>query len=505
MQQEPLSTEDMRVLELNAQYLGVNLGMLMQAAGREISRVIIDRESVRDAHVTILCGGGGNGGDGMVAARHLHEAGAKVELFLVGGKRAISSPDALFNWSILQNLDGIYTAELKTESAVSACSSIEKADIIIDALLGFGLRSPIREPIATAVRAINKSTARKYSIDVPTGIHSETGEVLGVAVKADATITLHAPKMGLSKAEQYVGTLIVAPIGIPPEAYTICGAGDLWRYNRPRSSHAKKGDFGRIMVIGGSDVFSGAPALAGMAAYRAGADLVGVVAPDGVVPAIRSYSPNLMVASTGTRILSPDAVELVLQYADRNDVIALGPGLGRAEETRAAVLDILKSLMDKQRKIVLDADGLKMIAGSGIKFNPENTVLTPHWGELRVIVGHDLGDSSDLNNRIARATEAATLYDSVVLLKGATDVIVHPDGRFKLNKTGCAAMTVGGTGDVLTGITATFLSRGKGAFPAASAAAFVSGLAGERAFEKYGDHIVATDLLEEIPAVMRPS
>ncbi|MHA1771608.1 MAG: NAD(P)H-hydrate dehydratase [Candidatus Thorarchaeota archaeon] len=502
MQQDPITTEEMQVVELNAQYLGINHGMLMQAAGREVARVISNREKITDARVVVVCGGGGNGGDGMVAARHLHEFGAKVEVLLIGGSRGITSLDAKFNWYILQNLSGIKITELRTESAVSSCSAFKDASIIIDALLGFGLRSPIREPIATAIRMINESSARKYSIDLPTGIHSETGEVLNTAVAADVTITLHAPKQGLLKAPDYVGELVVVSIGIPPEASTICGSGDLWRFNHPRASQSKKGDFGRILVVGGSDVFSGAPALAGMAAYRSGADLVSVVAPEPVVSAIRSYSPNLMVVSTGTAILSPDAVEVVLQYTKKSDVVILGPGLGRAEETRSAVKAVLDNLIANQHNVVLDADGLKLVAGSGIKFGAEHTVLTPHWGELGVILGHDIGNPRSLNNRIAQAVEAAKLYDSTVLLKGATDIIARPDGKFKLNKTGCPAMTVGGTGDVLTGITAAFLARGKGAFAAASAAAFVSGLAGEAAFEKLGDHIVATDCIDEIPSVM---
>ncbi|MCF2136854.1 MAG: NAD(P)H-hydrate dehydratase [Candidatus Thorarchaeota archaeon] len=502
MQQDPITTEEMQVAELNAQYLGINHGMLMQAAGREVSRVIIDCEKIVGARVVAVCGGGGNGGDGMVAARHLHEAGAKVEVLLVGGSRGITSPDAKFNWYILQNLSGVKITELRTESAVSSCSAFKEASIIIDALLGFGLRSPIREPIATAIQMINDSSARKYSIDLPTGIHSETGEVLNTAVVADVTITLHAPKHGLLKATDHVGDLVVVPIGIPPEAYTICGDGDLWLFNRPRSLQSKKGDFGRILVVGGSDVFSGAPALAGMAAYRSGADLVSVVAPEPVVSAIRSYSPNLMVASTGTKILSPEAVDVVLHHTRKSDVVILGPGLGRADETRSAVKSILDDLVSNHHNIVLDADGLKLVAGSGIKFGPEHTVLTPHWGELGIIIGHDIGDSHDLDNRISQAIEAARLYDATILLKGATDIIARPDGKFKLNKTGCPAMTVGGTGDVLTGITAAFLARGKGAFAAASAAAFVSGLAGEAAFEKLGDHIVATDCIEEIPLVM---
>ncbi|MHA1246962.1 MAG: NAD(P)H-hydrate dehydratase [Candidatus Thorarchaeota archaeon] len=502
MQETAISTEEMRVTELNAQYLGVTLRMLMQNAGREVSREIVERENVAGKRIVILCGGGGNGGDGMVAARHLHEAGARVEVYLIGHERNMSSPDAVFNWNILKNLDGIVKSQLRSETAVRECNAIQEADILIDAMLGFGLHSPLREPTLSAVREFNKSPARKYSIDVPTGIDSDSGEVYGEAVRADVTITLHAPKPGLSRAASYAGEVIVVPIGIPPEASVICGDGDLWLFNKPRRAKSKKGDFGRILVVGGSNVYSGAPALTGLAALRTGADLVSVLAPQPVVPAIRSYSPTLMVTSLGTEILSEESVEVVLEMARKNDVVALGPGLGRAETTGRAVRTVVSSLSEDDHRMVIDADGLKLIAGSDVRLGAEQTVLTPHWGELSELMGRDIGDPHDMDNRIAMAVEAARTYNAVVLLKGPTDVISHPDGRYRLNKTGTPAMTVGGTGDVLTGITAALLARGKGAFRAAAAAAFISGKAGEAASAELGGRILPTDCIDRIPHVM---
>ncbi len=504
VQKEPLSTLEMRVLELNAQYLGVSLSMLMQAAGREVARVVTDHEKGVDRkRVVILCGGGGNGGDGMVAARHLHEAGATVDVYLIGSEHSISSEDTRFNWSILKNLDGIPVHTLRTESAVRDCEALRAADILVDAMLGFGLRSPLREPILSAVRAFNAAGGRKYAIDVPTGINADSGEVLGEAVRADVTITLHAPKPGLLKAGEYVGELVVVPIGIPPEAYTICGDGDLWVFNRPRKSMSKKGDYGRVLVVGGSNVFSGAPALSALGALRTGADLVSVVAPEPVVGAIRSFSPNLMVRSTGTTVLSPDCVDVVLDAARANDVVAIGPGLGRDDTTVRAVRQIVGTLTAEGTLMVIDADGLKAIAGSGLRLDPETVILTPHWGELGILLGDDLGPADDIDNRVEHAVQGAREYNSTVLLKGPIDVIASPDGRHKLNKTGVPAMTVGGTGDVLTGICAALLARGRGAFLAASAAAFISGLAGEIAHSQLGDHITATDCIGQIPEAMR--
>ncbi len=503
MESKTITTDEMRSIELNAKYLGVPHSLLMQIAGREVARVITDNEDVEGKSIVILSGLGGNGGDGIVAARYLDEAGAKVDVFLLGHEKTISSEDTLTNWTILKNLQRISISSLTTESAVKSCKAIESADIIVDGLMGFGLHSKLREPLLTAVKMINKSKAVKYSIDMPTGIDSDTGEVHGDAVAANHTISLHATKVGLTNAIIFAGELHVVTIGIPREAAYICGPGDLILFNQPRSSSAKKGDSGRILVIGGSDVYSGAPALAGMAALRTGSDLVSILAPEPVVPAIREYSPNLMVTSLGTQILQPEVVETALEIANENDVVVFGPGLGTHPETEVAVKSIVKDIIDQGKPLVLDADGLKAIASSGLKLNPDTVVLTPHWGELKIILYADIGDSKNQENRIKRAIDAAQQYNCVILLKGSVDVIAHPDGHYKLNRTGVPAMTVGGTGDVLTGIIASLLSRGGNAFKAAAAGAFVSGLAGELAAQELGDHLVATDCIEKIPEVFK--
>ncbi|MFX1559755.1 MAG: NAD(P)H-hydrate dehydratase [Promethearchaeota archaeon] len=501
MEKEPITTEEMRILELNADYLGVTHSMLMQNAGREVARVINKTSRVEGKHIAILCGLGGNGGDGFVAARYLDEVGADVDVYLLGDEASIRNKDAIENWEILSNLHDILKSELVTESAVKSCRAIKEADILVDGIMGFGLHSKLREPLLTAVKMINKSTAIKYSIDLPSGIDSETGKVHGAAVKADHTIALHAPKIGMTKANEFVGKLHVVSIGIPKETKYTCGPGDLQPFKQSRDISSKKGDFGRILVVGGSDVYSGAPALAGMAALRTGTDLVSVLVPEPVVSAIRSYSPNLMVSSLGAQILLPEAVETVIEHATRNHVVALGPGLGLNQQTKEAVISIVKQLVEKGVPLVIDADGLKAVASSDIRMNPDLTVMTPHWGELAILMGDDLGDDSSLLNRVDQAIVCAKKYESVVLLKGAVDVIAEPKGRFKLNRTGVPAMTVGGTGDVLTGIVAGLLAVDEPAFRAAAAGAFVSGVAGEMAFDKRGDHIVATDCIENIHRV----
>lgn len=500
MQDTPLSTKDMRVLELNTAYLGINLGILMENAGREVARVIQQAPQFDRKHIGVFCGTGGNGGDGFVAARHLKEAGANVEVFLIGSPERITHSHTQDNWKILQNLSTIPVHVIHDESGVKRID-IKSLDIIIDAMLGFGLTSKVREPILTAIKKINKSTAVKYSIDVPSGIESDSGKVLGGAVNADHTITMHAPKQGLLMNPEYVGALHIAAIGIPDDANHVAGTGDLWLFNRPRSKQSHKGDFGRILIIGGSNVFSGAPALAGMAALRTGSDLVSVLAPEPVVSAIRSYSPNLMVTSTGSQFFDSGCLDAALDLAMKNDVIAIGPGLGLATGTVSAVNEITEGLASLGKHLVIDADGLKALSKATREFEADKTILTPHWGELQTLLGKQCKFTLDLEERLKYARSASEKYNAVILLKGPIDVIAHPDGRYKFNKTGDPAMTVGGTGDVLTGITACLLAQGHGSFYAASAAAFISGVAGESAAEKLG-RIVATDCIDEIPYVM---
>ncbi|MBN2230480.1 MAG: NAD(P)H-hydrate dehydratase [Candidatus Thorarchaeota archaeon] len=503
MMKDSITTDEMRSLELNSKYLGVSHSLLMQIAGREVARVITENEKVDNKSIVILSGLGGNGGDGIVAARYLDEVGAKVQVFLLGHEKAISNEDTLMNWMILKNLKRISISSLQTESDVKSCKAIGSAEILVDGLMGFGLRSKLREPLLTAVKVINKSKAIKYSIDVPTGINSDSGVVHGDAVRADHTISLHATKVGLIHAPEYSGRNHVVTIGIPREAAYVCGPGDLSSFGRPRKSTSKKGDSGRILVIGGSNVYSGAPALSGIAALRTGSDLVSILAPEPVVPAIREYSPNLMVTSLGSQFLQPEVVDIALEMINRNDVVVMGPGLGVHPGTLVAAVTIVKALIELDKPLVLDADGLKAIAASGLKLNPEKVVFTPHWGELKTIMNADLGDSTNLENRIDQAKDAAKQYNSIILLKGPVDVIATPSGDYKLNRTGSPAMTVGGTGDVLTGIVASFLSRGGSAFKAAAAGAFVSGLAGELAVKNLGEHILATDCIEQIPEVFK--
>ena len=277
----------MRALEDNAEYFGVSLLQLMENAGGSIAQEIVSRFA-NDRKIVIFCGLGGNGGDGFVAARHLLAAGFKVDVVLVGKHRDINHESSLKNWEALESLQNeISLLEVGDSSALPKV----EADVVIDALLGTGTKGKLKPPISNAVDYINSLSGFKIAVDAPTGIDTDTGEVLGTAVKADLTITFHKAKPGFEKAKKFVGELVVADIGLPVEFERFAGPGDVYLATKPRTSTAHKGDFGRLLVIGGSEVYSGAPTLVSLAAQRTGVDIVYLAAPAKTALAISSMMP----------------------------------------------------------------------------------------------------------------------------------------------------------------------------------------------------------------------
>jgi NAD(P)H-hydrate epimerase len=484
----------MRALETNAEYFGLSRLQLMENAGRSIADQISTRFKP-PKRVVIFCGLGGNGGDGFVAARHLLERNFTVEMVLAGTPSEIIDKDALANWNILETLrSSLKIHEIYDSSLVADL----EGDIVIDALLGTGLKASPRPPISQLIAQINSMKAFRVAVDVPSGLNCDTGEALGTSVKADVTITFHRMKTGLEKASRYTGQLIVAPIGVPGQLEQLVGPGDVQKITKPRSPTAHKGDFGRILVIGGSEVFSGAPALVACAAYRAGVDLVYTAAPAKTAHDISSMSADLITIKLEGDHLNQRNVSALAPYLDQSTAVAIGPGLGLHKETKAFVKEMLELVEKRRIPLLLDADALKALAEFRHKLNSP-AVLTPHEGEYAILTGHKLPD--DLEKRALNVKKTASELGAVILLKGHTDVI--SDGkRCRFNLTGNQGMTVGGTGDVLSGIVAAFLSQRVDPFEAAVAAAFINGAAGDFVASTKGFHMVATDLLEWIPKVM---
>jgi ADP-dependent NAD(P)H-hydrate dehydratase / NAD(P)H-hydrate epimerase len=461
-----ISAEEMNALDSNCRYFGLLPLQLMENAGAALARVVMAR--AKGKSIAIVAGRGNNGGDAFVAARHL--VGFDVTVYLLGRSKDIATEEAKRNWQILERL-GYDLHEVMDSKDLS----LEKCDMIIDAVFGTGVRGSVRGLEAQAIDAINSSGKPVISVDVP------SGQGTNKAVLADATVTFHRQKPDMT------GNIIVADIGIPQAAEFFVGEGDLWLMGR-RSQESHKGDSGRILVIGGGP-YTGAPALSAMAALRAGADIVTVAAPKAAARTISCYSPNLIIQELSGDHLCPDDLTILKEQIARHDVVVMGMGLGRHAETMATLAEIIPLC----KKPVIDADALQPDL-------PLKGIVTPHAGEFRRISGIDLVDL-DYKERVEPLKVYAHGKSLVVLLKGKVDLI--SDGEVvRANTTGNPGMTVGGTGDVLAGITAAFYARTT-ALRAATAAAFVNGRAGDLVYPEKDFGMVATDVIEKIPQAMR--
>ena len=504
----------MMVTDYNCEYLGLSRLCLMESAGKslaeEVGKIAV-YTFAKPVKVVIFTGSGGNGGDGFVAARYLLNRGYDVDIYML--KENIRSDDAKTNLEILENmkprLSRLNIYNLKTLEDINSCEVAQSKDsefVIVDGLLGTGIHGKLQTNIKRAIEIINESNGITISVDVPSGMDPLTGEINDLAVVPDYTISFHKIKTGVRDAEEeHVGGLVTADIGIPFEAEYFVNYGDFLRLkNRDSSSH--KGNNGRLLVIGGSKDYSGAPAIAGMAAIGAGADLVYVASPQNAAEAIKSTSPDLIVKSLEGDKLSLKHSDEILSLVDNVDSILIGPGAGIDEDT-SKLFNILVTKIKKP--IVLDADALKQVELSLIK-NREDIILTPHIFEFKSFfkVGNDLKldmDSYDFSKVDGNITEFQKIIRQIkgtVVVKGKYDLILSGN-KFKINKSGNAGMTVGGTGDALAGISASLLSQGLSSFDSASLATFINGLAGDEAYNIKGNGFSATDLVSYIGSVIK--
>jgi len=278
------------------------------------------------------------------------------------------------------------------------------------------------------------------------------------------------------------------------------GRADVRRVVKPRSVYSHKGDSGYLLIVGGSNVYSGAPALAGMAALRTGVGLVVIAAPKAIASTIRSYSPNIIVHSLSSDVVTSDDVPKVTQLIGQSDALILGPGIGLDSETKRAIPLMVDKAIEMNKPMLIDADAIKALAGQIELLKGANTIITPHAGEFNAITG--INAPPRWRERLPICTEFATKYSCVLLLKGH-DTIVTDGQRVRLNRTGNPGMATGGMGDVLSGIIGTFLACGAEPFYAAAAGAYVHGLAGDLVRRAKGFHMVASDIIEALPSILK--
>lgn len=479
-----ISETEIKVLERNSEYFGVPTIHLMENAGRGVAQFV--RETIKDTKkdILILCGPGNNGGDGFVAARYLTQY-YKVTVFLV--ETEIKTELASRNFQQLQTYEvKIYHLPHDVDRLIA------ENDVLIDALLGTGLTGELKEPYATIVKKLNQTTGKTIiSVDVPTGLGSRQ------AITPQFTITFHDIKKGMNKENS--GEIHVVDIGISKEALSSVGPGELSVFYPRPAKQSHKGQNGIVLVIGGGP-YIGAPALSGLAALRTGVDLVYIATPERSWKPIAAFSPNFIVHDLPGEMLTKDDIPRIEELLSKCTAVILGPGLGASHETEEAIIPLVGRIIMEKKPLILDADAIKPLSENISVIKNTATVVTPHVGEFKKLTGITL--SEDLDTRINTVKEWAANIGVTIFLKGYIDIL--SDGTsVKQNKVHNEAMTVGGTGDVLAGIIGALLSKGVTPFNAARIAAFLNGEAGNQAFEKNYYGLLATDIIDEIPHVLK--
>ncbi len=465
---------EFRILDINAESLGVPTSLLMENAGRAVAKTVSDRFGARK-RILVLCGTGNNGGDGFVAARYLRRDN-KVSVLLA--RPAAEIKTAIAKEALLAVKD------LVMEDADKDLSDF---DVIIDALLGTGVKGHLSEPYSSLIDRVNRSSRPVMAVDVPSGLGTDK------MVRPSITVTFHDAKEGMTKDNS--GEIVIADIGIPKDAVRYVGPGEFVHYPIP-SPDSHKGMNGRVLIVGGGP-YTGAPALAGLGAYRIKVDLVRIATPARSYLPIAGYSPNFIVHELSGDVLTDEDVPQVMELIKSVEAVLIGPGLGSSEGTLQAIRAVVKGC---DKPLVIDADAITAVSKDRSVLEGKKGVITPHAGEFTTLSGGAL--PAEYEKRRKPAMELAKAIGFTILLKGRIDVIA--DGqRCKLNRTGNAGMSVGGTGDVLAGQVAGLLSRGVAPFDAARIAAYVNGAAGDLAYETLGFSLLATDVIDRIPLVLK--
>ena len=501
-----ISSNELSILDNNSEWLGIPKSHLMECAGYSFATEIITQGYVKEkTKVAIFCGTGNNGGDGLVVARHLSSYGVRVLVILVGTPDKIRTKEAKINWNIVFNhlTYSIKTVIIKDSTDAKKIRKIIKKDqdysLIIDGLLGTGVEGKIREPIYSAIDLINALKENDHikvtSIDVPSGLDPDTGKIPDKAVNPDLLVNFHRVKKGLKKTTKY--QVIEKSIGIPLEASIFVGKGDILPNLKIRNVDTHKGEFGRVLVIGGSKNYSGAPAYTSLSCIQFGCDLVITYVPEVVGNVIRAYSPNMIVRTNPGDWLTTKALEEILWLIDWANTIVIGPGLGTEKTSEELLSKIFENINESKKSFVIDADALKLIKSHLDLIKGKNVILTPHEGELKVIADINLPPYDEIEQRGAEILKVAKSLDVTLLVKGPYDYI--SDGnKLKINKTGCPEMSIGGTGDVLAGLCGSFLTTGSNLFQAACSAAFLNGYIGEYCKKTLGPRFTAMDMINNI-------
>jgi ADP-dependent NAD(P)H-hydrate dehydratase / NAD(P)H-hydrate epimerase len=509
-----VSVEEMRAIDrATSERFGVPSLTLMENAGAAVADYVLAHHP-EARRIVVFCGKGNNGGDGFVAARRLHERGKQVKAILLADPGDLRGDAAM----MAGKLRGPAIAVRSSEELRSELAQLSlRGDLYLDAVLGTGFKPPVSGLYAEAIAIMNASQLSErqvpvIAVDIPSGADADAmGPQAGTIARADAIITFTAPRPAHVFGRLTPGPTVVAEIGSPVEAIVsalqlnVITARDVAPLIGPRPPDSNKGNYGHVLVVGGSLGKAGAAAMAGMAVLRSGAGLSTVATPKSVLGTVAGFHPELMtepLPETDAGTISKNARDRIEELAKGKTVLAIGPGISRDAQTAELVRALVAKL---QLPMVVDADGLNAFEGRADELNGKGRtiVITPHPGEMARLAGCTIADVQ--KDRLGTARKFAREHQVIVALKGDHTLVVQPEGEAWVNTTGNPGMATGGTGDILTGMVAgTMAQHPTQAWLAVTAAVHLHGLAGDVTRERVGEHsLVATDLLQGLPEAFR--
>ncbi len=500
------SVREMRAMDRYAiEHLAIPEEILMENAGLASAAVLNREIGIPGRKFAVFCGGGNNGGDGFVVARKILSDGGSVTVFLLSDPEKFQGA-ARTNLEIIKRLP---ISLVRRDSPERIRGDVAHCHGIVDAILGTGLDRPVGGLFKEVIERINASGKKVLSVDIPSGVNGDTGEILGVAVRADYTVTFGLPKIGnlLYPGFARGGKLHVCHITFPPDLQA--GESIRVRINTPppvppRDPDAHKGSMGEALFIAGAANYFGAPCFAALSFLKAGGGYSRLAVPVSMIPAIAQRGGEIVFVpqrETAAGSLSEENFEALLALSSTMDMVVLGPGLSLEEETQALVGRLVR---DIPVPLLIDGDGLTAIASrlERIRARKAPTILTPHLGEMARISGKGVPDIR--RNRIGVLQETAADLRSLIVLKGAHSLVGMPDGRVSVNLSGNAGMATAGSGDVLTGTIAAMYGQGLPLEEAVCKGVFIHGLSGDLAAESRGeDGMTASDILEFLPEARR--
>lgn len=505
-----VSAEEMRAIDrATSERFGVPSLTLMENAGASVADYVISHHGGA-GRIVVFCGKGNNGGDGFVAARRLQEQGKNAQVVLLADPADLRGDAAVMFGKLPGGVIAVHSSEELNREQVR--SSVQAADFYLDAVLGTGFKPPVSGLYAEAIAIMNASQVPVIAVDIPSGADADAmGPQAGTIARADAIVTFTAPRPAHVFSLLTMGSTFVAGIGSPEAAIVsalqlnVITARDVRALTGPRPAESNKGNYGHVLVVGGSLGKAGSVAMAGMAALRAGAGLSTVATPKSVLGTVAGFHPELMtepLSETDAGTISSSALDRIVELAKSKSVLAIGPGISRDPQTAELVRALVAQL---ELPMVVDADGLNAFEGrtDELKGKGRTLMITPHPGEMARLMGCTIADVQ--KDRLGMARQFAREHELIVVLKGHRTLVVQPDGEAWLNTTGNPGMSTGGTGDILTGMVAGMIAQHpKDALGAVLAAVHLHGLSGDVMREAVGEHsMVATDLLIGLPEAFR--